>query len=840
MNNIIFYKLKKVNNDWYVIFLNKDNDYKIIHNDRSSLISYLNNNKDCIFIGANNFKLDDILLTSILKDGTLTAPVDENDKIEYLCRTLDITQGIVRNYLVDFNTILCSLWDENKPMINFYALNQNEIEKELILDVEVIKNLYNLEERKKFINWKLELIKKYNLPKNAYWSSFGRLMEFIIGMNIPTEEKFGKGKRFVLDSKLSIELKNKNDNFLNNILTVLQVYYRDSDENGIPFNMIGDCLVKFNQQGILGSKQEDHIDVDGENTYLYIDFNSFGPNILINNNWLNDVAKNPERYSEIKNLRIDLKSKKEREQQFYKYILNAGLDDLSKVYTKDGSNVGLSLSVTGIMTMLLLYKNIEQYGVELIECNTDGLIVQCPKINIGKIKDEVKKIEEKLSLSCDVDIVKKIAHFDEKNYVMEFENGKVKNLGVFGSFQDNPLNSTGIQAVDEAIRNYYLYDIPVGTTLRKFRDENNLKAFQIIKKQKSNEKEKYIKINDEYVLSTSRVNRLLAVKEDKLKNPFYVINRKGKYEVYKTKKGKKVKDGYAYFEVADREVPSIYDIDLTYYIDKCYKVIERHPKKTNLGVNINFNEPHGYAFFDLDGTLIKDKDDKIARKIFEQAIGEDSQDLENKFDLFCQKPGSYLLQFLSLCKKYKGYGTIDNFAEFLKEKNFLLNAKCTDEYKRFVERYLELDKEYSSTIELVKKSKEVLDKLKDDGYRLYLYSNWFKSVQKAKLDANDLLDYFNRLCTIDDYYAKSSIKGWNDVLESNDIDLDDLTIMVGNSSSDIVPKAIGIPSIIINHKGTKPSQRVIKNGIILNSFDEMLNKNFTRDITHIKRKIKRG
>ena len=35
VNTIIFYKLKKVGNDWYVIFLDKDNNYKIINNDRS-------------------------------------------------------------------------------------------------------------------------------------------------------------------------------------------------------------------------------------------------------------------------------------------------------------------------------------------------------------------------------------------------------------------------------------------------------------------------------------------------------------------------------------------------------------------------------------------------------------------------------------------------------------------------------------------------------------------------------------------------------------------------------------------------------------------------------------
>ena len=106
------------------------------------------------------------------------------------------------------------------------------------------------------------------------------------------------------------------------------------------------------------------------------------------------------------------------------------------------------------------------------------------------------------------------------------------------------------------------------------------------------------------------------------------------------------------------------------------------------------------------------------------------------------------------------------------------------------------------------------------------------------MDANGILHYFSKLCTIDEYYAKSSVKGWNDVLQSNNIDLNDLIVMIGNSSSDIVPKTIGIPSIIIDHNGNNLSQTVTKNGIIIKSFDEISDQNFVKDIAHIKSKIK--
>ena len=104
MNNPIFFKVKKVGEEWSVIFVKENNEYKIISNDPKAVKEYLDENKDCILIGANNFFYDDIFLTSILKNGNVTGDVDPIDKDTYLPNTLDITQGISRNYLVDFNT----------------------------------------------------------------------------------------------------------------------------------------------------------------------------------------------------------------------------------------------------------------------------------------------------------------------------------------------------------------------------------------------------------------------------------------------------------------------------------------------------------------------------------------------------------------------------------------------------------------------------------------------------------------------------------------------------------------------------------------------------------------
>ncbi len=837
MNNPIFFKVKKVGEEWSVIFVKENNEYKIISNDPEAVKEYLDENKDCILIGANNFFYDDIFLTSILKNGNVTGDVDPIDKDTYLPNTLDITQGISRNYLVDFNTIICSI-----DLPNFYALTPDEINEELVNKGFIIKRIYDTDERKRFLNWKVDIINKYNLPKKAYQASFGALMEYIIGLDVSNVDKEYASRKFVLDEKLTKELEKRNDPFLNDILKELKDYYSNAEEikeNEMPTRLLGDCLLRFNKQGIHGSKKGDYFDANGEFSYLYIDFNSFGPSILINNGWLNDSALYAKRYEEIRDIRLDLKAKKQVEQLFYKHILNAGLDDLNKVETKEGANVGLSLTMSGIMTMMLLYRILEKYNIDLIEGNTDGLIVKCTKKDIPKIKKEVEDLSNKLSLACDADEVKRIIHFDDMNYIMEFLDGKIKHLGVFGLFQDHPLNKSGILAIDEAIRNYYLFNIPVSTTLRNIRDNNNLKAFQIIKKYRSNEKTKYIKVNDEYVEEPYRVNRLYPVTLDKLTNTLYVKNKKGEFEKVSEKKGTRVKEGFYYFQLADRELPDINEIDLNYYIDKCYKIIDAHPKKKN--IYITSPEPNRYAFVDLDGTLVYDAPDEAKFQIFKDAVYDilDEPDIDPAYYLFSKMEGSFVLQFLSICKKYKGYGTLTNFALFLKDRNLFPGIDDIKVYKKFVERYASLNNDFAKNIIAHDNSKEVLEKLKEDGYKILLYSNWFKDIQMAKLKANDLDSYFDEICTIEDYYAKSSVVGWKDILSRHNISDRDIKFMLGNGTSDIAPKAVNVPSIIVNHNNKKPANYVKKNGILIPNLKEIITPRFTSELEEISDRIRR-
>ena len=843
MDNNIFYRLIRNNEDWTIVFLKNNTDSKrinnefiTIQNDINLLKEFFENNKDATFIGANNHGRDDKIITSLLKYGNTTSDVSLEEVSEMLPGTFDISQGIVRNYSIDFYNMICSLWEGNSKAFSYkYDYKNQDPVSQLKKDLIIIQSLYENDERKNYIKWKKDIIEEFNLSKNAYRNSFGPIMKEILGLRIKDSKK--RSNTICLDPKLQKIIEEKNDKFLNEKLELLKDYYSNIETLDKQCILIDKCLVKFDTQGMFGSKQSDQIDANTKNNscYLYIDFNSFGPNILINNNWLDGVAKHPENYQIIKDRRIALKANKDIKQLYYKYILNSGLDYLDKLDTKNGENIGISLTMTGIMTMLLLYSNIKPLGIELIECNTDGFIVKCPNKNVDKVREEVKKLEKELSLSCDVDRVIKIAHFDTQNYIIQYEDGSEKHLGCFGNAQTHPLYCPGrgrAPAVEIALKEYYLNGTPISVTLRNLRNENNIRAFQIVKRPKKTETQKYVKDEEDFYPFYKSTFRLFAVREDKLKNPLYTKNKKEKFEIYKTKRGRSVKEGYYYFELSDQEIPDIYDIDLDYYIAECYKIINKHPLYND--IQIKKESPKKYCFLDIDGTLIKDKEEAAAYMIFYNAAREllnSEEEIQNAYYLFNEKKGNYLLQFLGSCQKYKGYAP--KFAEFLMSKD-LFPGKTLTEYEKFVSDYLQNDRDYSTTLAAFTGSKELLEYLKSEEYTNLINSKYFKCVQEAKLESHDFDKYIDDLCTIDEYQAKPSLEGWKDILNTHNISSDDHVIMVGNGSADIVPKKLNIPSVIINH-GVKPlSNKVLSNGIIINDFSEIKSPNFYSEMEKIK------
>ncbi len=150
-----------------------------------------------------------------------------------------------------------------------------------------------------------------------------------------------------------------------------------------------------------------------------------------------------------------------------------------------------------------------QFG-QLIQSNTDGIIVKYN--DYSKIEQVVKDFEKRFNLTFDMDKIIKIAQRDVNNYVIEFENGKIKAKGRFAKFDKVGFEQNTLTIIDKALVNYYIKDIPVHQTIIDCYKNNNLYPFQIVCKMGKTYDGMYYEYNGE-LRRTQKVNRVFATND---------------------------------------------------------------------------------------------------------------------------------------------------------------------------------------------------------------------------------------------------------------------------------------------------------------------------------------
>jgi len=772
---ITYYKFKSIRNHWFVLF-EKDEEKVFIYDDIYALKNYIDNNRDSIFVGGDNYYSDNFSMASLLKNGDLVSEVDYEEVLDLLPLSLDVTQEIVRSNDIKLDTCLLNLGRKVfNYNINEYLTDKDlrKVIEELCYKVDFIKELYS--SRKDYFDWRLGLISEFNLPQKYVTHSKGRLMEDIVSFNSK------KINGICIDKNLQKYVDQMPE--LQELISKLSV----DDTKGLAIDF-GSTTITIGGQGLKDGLNK-VVDTTGDNNYLYIDFNSFGPSIIINNGWLNEICDYPFRYEQLRDRRIKLKEESVNSQKYYKRLINSFIDCF-RIKESLGYNPDISKSViiNGVVIMYLLYKQIENLGVEVIEVNTDGMIVKCPKENNDLIRSIVSLLCKNLNMSCDVDQIKKIAHRNTQSYCVEFEDGSVKKIGVFGKMEDELLQTNSKRYLSECLLNYYLNnDNDIMKKLREIVSRGDSSLFQeILHKSKSSTL--YMIQNGEFVELNSSSNRLVVVK-DESRNPIYKRNAAGKIVPYNSKINYElVNDGLSDFDIER--------LDLDYYFNQIKK-------------NIEATSGRRIIMLDIDGTLVEDQDkEKIVRDTLDKMKIKISDELLD--ELYKQISFAYL-SFMSACKKEKGYGTVDNFALYCKERCSSILGDI--DYKKFADTYFKVEvKQAESDTKVFPGVEEGIKKLRCQGYDISIYTNGMPVVQKAKLKHVSLAGKIIHIGTLADSYAKSSKKGFLDQMEQLKIDPSiDTLIMVGNGSSDLTPKTLNIPTyIILNGKDESSLSRIVR------------------------------
>lgn len=211
---------------------------------------------------------------------------------------------------------------------------------------------------------------------------------------------------------------------------------------------------------------------------LMCDFASLYPNIMVEYDLVSRGVKNPRKYKELLEKRIELKRMKISAEKVYKVVLNGSYGQMgyenSQLYDKRNAN---NVCVHGQIIALYLVSKLEQVGM-ILNTNTDGVLV---KVNTLKEKEKVeeicKQVAEEVRIGIDVEEYNKFIVKDVNNYVAIKPNGKYKAIGSYVK-ELNPLEKS-ISIVNKAVRDWYVYNNAPEKTVKECED---ILEFQIIAK----------------------------------------------------------------------------------------------------------------------------------------------------------------------------------------------------------------------------------------------------------------------------------------------------------------------------------------------------------------------
>ena len=184
---------------------------------------------------------------------------------------------------------------------------------------------------------------------------------------------------------------------------------------------------------------------------LHIDVTSYYPSIMIQHNLLTRQSEEPELFTEIYNKRVELKKAgKKQEQAPYKIILNSTFgitnQEFSKAYDPQRNH---DVCINGQLMLLMLLEALEG-TCELIQSNTDGIIVDCTGYDQEKVEAICHQWEADTKMGLSFERVSEIWQKDVNNYLIRFDDGKEEAKGAYVKFNGDLDNDMSI--VNEAVR----------------------------------------------------------------------------------------------------------------------------------------------------------------------------------------------------------------------------------------------------------------------------------------------------------------------------------------------------------------------------------------------------
>ncbi len=627
--------------NWFcVTFINYENRNKevVIVNDRAKLIEFYNAYKDDIFISYNGRQYDTGIFKGIL-DGMNVGYV--NDKlIKEGKKPFQVVKNAKKYPLNDYDTILkdkslkqleAFMGDDiRETEVDFNIdrpLTQEEIEQTLYYNHhDVIEVLRVLDYCWDDFEGQLDIIELYGLDMSYFTKTKVQLavspkilnavdqhtLDDEFDIRLPETIQLSDKYRFIPEWYMNP----KNWRYKEHLRS------EDNQHNNQLCCTVAGIPHVFAWGGCHGADDKEAV---FEGIILHADVASMYPTTDIEYGLLSRKFKNPDDFKQMRDFRLKLKSEKNPKNKALKPMINgvygAGKDRNNPSYDPLMANL---TCIFGQMFILDLIDKLEPY-CRLLQTNTDGIFVLCENEEMkNKVIEITNQVGERLKMEFEIDEYTKLIQKDVNNYIAVKKNGELECKGAMVKF-NKPIDND-LPILNDAVRNYLAYDIPVEQTINEC---NEYIKFQKVIKLSAKYKEIW------YGNGVSgKDNKITSINGELLKGKVHRVfasKRQSDGSIYKLKIEKGVKS-YEQFantpthlfidneDVHDKSIPEY--LDKEYYINEAKKRIDMFLTKDEEKI-----DETPYILFDCMNRsstfyefLKKCTENKITKKVLEQYL----------------------------------------------------------------------------------------------------------------------------------------------------------------------------------------------------------------------------
>ncbi|MBC2290455.1 hypothetical protein HCB34_08155 [Listeria welshimeri] len=480
---MIFYDFEVFKHDWMVCIVDTNTrKAQSFINDNEGFKSFYEKNKYEIWVGFNSRHYDQFILRGVILD------LDLKELNDYIIKKRisgwKFSQLFYKVQLFNYDAKL----SRDKSLKQLEAFMGHDIQETSVpFDIDRKLTPQELKDVEKYcLHDVYETIEVFMKESTEFNSHLALIQEFNLQIKHISKTQ-AQLAAIILDAKKQQDLEDDYDIILPSTLDIKKYshvvdYFKNytKDTSKDLKTDIANVKHVFAAGGVHGAKKNCVHTCQSDELIIMADVDQLYPTMMIEYDLLSRGVSRPEKFEKILETSLKLKAEgRKKEREPYKRICNitygAEGDKFNPMF--DARN-RLLVCVYGQLFMLDLIERLEAISsFELIQSNTDGVLIKIKEKDFDVLDDIVFEWEKRTGLHMSFDFYQKVIQKDVNNYLIIDEEGNYKSTGAYVKKLSDLDYDLAI--VNKAVVNYFVHNIPVENTIMQCQ---NLIEFQKVVK----------------------------------------------------------------------------------------------------------------------------------------------------------------------------------------------------------------------------------------------------------------------------------------------------------------------------------------------------------------------